>query len=50
VTPAEYAPIADGETAVAGPRRTAASGAAFRAYLPWPGNFDCGRDLRLGMP
>jgi hypothetical protein len=32
---ADYAPTADGEIAVAGPRRTAASGAAFRAYLPW---------------
>jgi hypothetical protein len=31
----DYAPTADGEIAVAGPRRTAASGAAFRAYLPW---------------
>ena len=32
---ADYAPTADGEIAVAGPRRTAASGAAFRTYLPW---------------
>jgi hypothetical protein len=28
-------PIADRQIAVAGPRRTAASGAAFRAYLLW---------------
>jgi hypothetical protein len=33
--PADSVPIADGETAVAGPRRTAASGVAFRAYLSW---------------
>jgi len=28
-------PIVDGEIAVAGPRRTGASGAAFWAYLRW---------------
>jgi hypothetical protein len=33
--PADSAPAADGEISVAGPRRTAASGAAFQAYLPW---------------
>jgi hypothetical protein len=32
---ADSVPIADGQIAVAGPRRTAASGAAFRAYLLW---------------